>query len=116
VFNLRLAIRQQGRAPQWQAWPEPGEPDLVASVRPGPAAPQDRVVDALAAAIPRRHTNRRPFDRVVVPAAILEELAGAASLEAAILSTADAVGRTAILSLVRIAEQRLRAHGRYRPS
>jgi nitroreductase len=114
VFNLRVAVRQHGRVPRWRAWPDPREPDLVATIRPGPAAPQDPVVDALAAAIPRRHTNRRPFDRVVVPAEILEELADAASLEGATLTTANAVARTAILSLVRTAEQRLRAHGRYR--
>ncbi len=114
VFNLRVAIRQHGRVPVWRAWPDPGEPDLVARIRPGPAAPPHPVVDALAAAIPRRHTNRRPFDRVVIPAAILEELADAATVEAATLSAAHAVARTAILSLVRTAEQRLRAQGRYR--
>jgi nitroreductase len=114
VFNLRLAIRQRGRVPRWHAWPEAGEPDLVARIQPGPAAPPDPVVDALAAAIPRRHTNRRPFDRVVVPAAVLEELTDAASLEKATLTTADAAARTAILSLVRTAEQRLRGQGRYR--
>jgi hypothetical protein len=97
-----------------RAWPDPDEPDLVARIRPGRAARPDTAVDALAAAIPRRHTNRRPFDRVVVPVAILEELADAANIEGATLSTADAVGRTAILSLVRTAEQRLRALGRYR--
>ena len=114
VFNLRVAIRQHGRVPVWRAWPDPDEADLVARVRPGPAAPRDPVVDALAGAIPRRHTNRRPFDRVVVPTAILEELADAAAVEGATLSIADAVARTAILSLVRTAEQRLRAQGRYR--
>jgi nitroreductase len=114
VFNLRVAIRQHGRVPQWRAWPDRAEPDLVARVRPGPAAAQDPVADALAAAIPRRHTNRRPFDRVVIPTADLDELADAASREGATLSRADAVARTAILSLVRTAEERLRAHGRYR--
>jgi hypothetical protein len=71
-------------------------------------------VDALAEAIPRRHTNRRPFQRVVVPADIAEALAGAAVAEGAALTRADAAGRNAILSLVRSAEQRLRAQGRYR--
>jgi nitroreductase len=114
VFNLRVAIRQQGWVPVVRTWPDPGESDLVARVRPGPSAAPDPAVDALAAAIPRRHTNRRPFGRVVVPAAILEELAQAAAMEGAALSIAGAVGRTAILSLVRTAEQRLRAQGRYR--
>src|SRR6266511_3826399 len=114
VFNLRVAIRQQGWVPVGRTWPDADESELVARIRPGPAAARDPAMDALAAAIPRRHTNRHPFDRVVVPAAILEELAEAAATEGAALSIAGAVGRTAILSLVRSAEQRLRAQGRYR--
>jgi nitroreductase len=114
VLNLRVVIRQTGRVPVWRVWPDPDEPDLVARVRPGPAAPPDPAVHALAAAIPERHTNRRPFDRLVVPADVLRELADAAAVEGCALHTADAVGRTAILSLVRTAEHRLRAAGRYR--
>jgi nitroreductase len=114
VLNLRVAIRKSGRVPEWRLWPDPGEPDLVARVRAGPAAPPDPAVDALAEAIPKRHTNRRPFERAVVPADTLEEMARAAALEGGALSTADAVARAAILSLVRTAEQRLRTHGRYR--
>jgi nitroreductase len=114
VLNLRVAIRQAGRVPRWRSWPDPDEPDLVARVRPGPDAPPEPAVHALAAAIPKRHTNRRPFDRVVVPADVLQELVDAAAIEGAALSTADAVARTAILSLVRTAEQRLRSAGRYR--
>jgi nitroreductase len=114
VFNLRVAMLRQGWTPVGRVWPEPDEPDLVARIRAGPAAVRDPAVDALAAAIPRRHTNRRPFDRVVVPAAILDELTEAAAREGAALSVADGVGRTAILSLVRTAEQRLRSQGRYR--
>jgi len=114
VLNLRVAIRHGGRVPAWRLWPDPDEPDLVARVRPGPAAPPDPAVQALAVAIPKRHTNRRPFHRVVVSADVLDELAGAAAVEGAALRTADAVARTAILSLVRTAEQRLRTEGRYR--
>jgi nitroreductase len=114
VLNLRVAIRQHGCVPLCRMWPDPAEPDLVASVRPGPAAAPDPAVAALAAAIPRRHTNRRPFERVVVPAAVLEGLTGAAAVEGAALGVADAVARTAILSLVRTAEHRLRTQGRYR--
>lgn len=114
VLDLRVAMRQSGRVPMCRLWPDAAEPDLVARVRPGRAAPPDPAVDALARAIPKRHTNRLPFDRAVVPVDVLEELTDAAALEAATLSTADAFGRTAVLSLVRAAEQRLRAEGRYR--
>src|SRR6266542_2261344 len=95
VFNLRVAIRQQGWVPVGRTWPDADESELVARIRPGPAAARDPAMDALAAAI-------------------LEELAEAAATEGAALSIAGAVGRTAILSLVRSAEQRLRAQGRYR--
>lgn len=71
-------------------------------------------MSALAAAIPQRHTNRRPFAPTVIPARVLEDLAAAARLEGATLRVADAVGRGAILSLVRTAERRLRSQGVYR--
>jgi nitroreductase len=64
--------------------------------------------------LPRRHTNRRPFARVVIPASVLDELAAAARIEGATLRVASPVARGAILSLVRTAEQRLRAQGIYR--
>ncbi|WP_327002222.1 nitroreductase family protein [Dactylosporangium sp. NBC_01737] len=114
VFNLRLTMRQYGRTPVLHLPPDAAQPDLVARVVPGPPATPDPSLTALAAAIPRRHTNRRPFARTVVPASVLEELATAAQAEGAMLRVADPVGRGAILSLVRTAERRLRAQGVYR--
>jgi nitroreductase len=114
VFNVRVAMYQQGWAPVLRLWPERGEPDLVARVVPGQPAAPGQALKALAAAIPRRHTNRRPFARVVVPASVLRELIAAATAEGATLRVADAVARAAILALVRTAEQRLRAQGSYR--
>jgi nitroreductase len=114
VFNLKVAIHQHGRVPRCHPWPDPDEPDLAAGIRLGPAAPPEAAIDALAAAIPRRRTNRRPFERVVIPADTLEALSEAAVAEGATLRTASAVARTAVLSLVHTAERRLRAQGRYR--
>jgi nitroreductase len=114
VFNLRLAMRRQGRVPTLRLSPDPAEPDLVARVVPGRPASPDPALAALADAIPRRHTNRLPFARVVIPAAVLEELGAAARMEGATLRVAGAVARGAILSLVRTAERRLRAQGIYR--
>jgi nitroreductase len=114
VLNLRLAIHQQGRLPILRPFPEPDRPDLVARVTTGQPATPSAALRALAAAIPRRHTNRRPFARVVIAQSVLEELASAASGEGASLRVADAVSRGAILSLVRSAEQRLRAQHIYR--
>src|SRR6266540_4266356 len=54
VFNLRVAIRQQGWVPVGRTWPDADESELVARIRPGPAAARDPAMDALAAAYPRR--------------------------------------------------------------
>jgi nitroreductase len=114
VFNIRLAMRQHGRTPTLRVLPDPAEPDFAARVVPGGFAAPDAAFAALAEAIPRRHTNRRPFARVVVPAAVMEDLVTAASAEGATLRVANAVSRGAILGLIRTAEQRLRADGLYR--
>jgi nitroreductase len=114
LFNLRLAMRHQARIPRVELFPEPAEPDLVARVSAGQPAQPTAALTALAAAIPRRHTNRRPFTRDVIPTAVLEEFAAAARSEGATLRVANAVGRNAILSLVRTAEERLRSQGTYR--
>jgi nitroreductase len=114
VFNLRVAMRQQARVPTLRLSPETTDLDRVARVVAGQPATQSAAVNALAAAIPRRHTNRRPFTRVVIPTSVLEDLAAAARIEGATLRVADAVGRGAILSLVHTAEQRLRSQGIYR--
>ena len=114
VFNLRIAMSQQGRAPVLRLLPEATVPDLVARVVPGRSVTPGGAELALAAAIPKRHTNRRPFARTMVPTALLEELAAAAEVDGAILSVAGEVGRGAILGLVRTAEQRLRSQGIYR--
>jgi nitroreductase len=114
VFNLRLAMRQLGWVPTLRLLPRSAESDLVARVTPGRRARPGRGLTALADAIPRRHTNRRPFARVVIPAAVLEQFGAAAKHEGATLRVADAVGRSAILGLVRTAEERLRSQGIYR--
>ncbi len=114
TFNLRLAMRQRGWVPVVGRWPDSGEPDLVARVAAGPPAGPDAVVSQLAAAMPLRHTNRRPFATKIVPASVLSELAAAAQAEGASLGVVDAVGRAAILGLVRDAERVLRSRGIYR--
>lgn len=100
--------------PAVRRWPDPAEPGLVVRVTPGPPAGPDAVVSQLAAAVPLRHTNRQPFAAKIVPASVLSELATAAETEGASLGMVDAVGRAAILGLVRDAERTLRSRGIYR--
>jgi nitroreductase family protein len=114
VFTLRLAIRHEGHLPMIELFPDPTEPDLVARVRAGGAVVVDPAVEALAAAIEHRHTNRWPFARSVVPADGVEQLTDAARLEGATLTVASAISRNAILGLSQAADRQLRAVGGYR--
>jgi nitroreductase len=115
VFNLRVAMALRGRVPAVALFPDPADPDLVARVTAGEAAPPTAELAALAEAIPRRHTNRQPFAREAIPATTLDGLCAAAVAEGATLTVATPAARQAILDLVRTAEHRLRAHGEFRP-
>lgn len=114
LFNLRLAIRQAGRLPQTQLFPDPTQPDLVARVSAAGVDTPSAGIVALAQAIGRRHTNRWPFTSAPVSADLLEALCRAAGHEGAELAVATAVGRNAILSLAHSAQQRQRDDGAYR--
>ncbi|GLW35790.1 Acg family FMN-binding oxidoreductase [Actinoplanes regularis] len=114
LFTLRLALRSRGWTSAHVLFPEPDSPELVARVElTGRAAPSEAVA-ALAAAIPLRHTNRRPFTAAVVPADATEELTRAAADAGATFAIAGAASRNAILGLGQAAERRLRADGGYR--
>lgn len=114
ILNLRIALLGMHRTPLLRLQPDRADPDLVAYVSVGPPVAPDSTVRALAAAIPRRHTNRRPFSELPVPADVLEELVAAARAESGRLSVADPVSRQAIVSLVRTAEHRWRQRDDYR--
>jgi nitroreductase len=114
VFTLRLAIRANGHLSGIELFPDPAEPGLVARVRVGPVAGPTPAVEALAAAIAHRHTNRWPFARSVVPADAIDQLIEAARFEGASLTVASAISRNAILGLSQAADRQLRAVGGYR--
>jgi hypothetical protein len=87
LLNLRLAVRAEGVHVNSSLLPDPARPSLLAAIRPvgrGPVSPADR---ALANAILRRHTNRRPFLPTPVPHALLTTLRKAARAEQAWLAT-----------------------------
>jgi nitroreductase len=113
VFNLRLALRARGWVAEAELAPDWAQPDLAARVvvlRPAPPEAQ-----ALAAAIPRRCTNRRPFADAPVPAPVLDELVAAAAGQGARVHVADTMLRQAVLSLTRTAEGRQRRDPGYLP-
>ncbi|MEV6823675.1 hypothetical protein [Amycolatopsis sp. NPDC051102] len=91
LFNLRTAIQALGAHPATTLLPRRDQPNLLAVVRPFSARKPDPRLVELADAIPRRHTNRTPFERAVIPAATVTRLRHAAELEQAWLPRMDAV-------------------------
>ncbi|BBH69140.1 NAD(P)H nitroreductase [Actinoplanes sp. OR16] len=117
VLTLRLAVRHAGYSVREQlcspVLPGNTDPVLAARVTAGRPRGPDPATEALAAAIPRRHTNRWPFARVAVPADAIEKLRGAAAQEGATLTVAGPVARDAILGLARAADRWLRDRPHY---
>ncbi|MGE5828026.1 MAG: Acg family FMN-binding oxidoreductase [Micromonosporaceae bacterium] len=105
LFNLRVAVLGHGRMPLVRLLPEPDQPDQVARVTFGPPTPVTATVRSLVRAVPRRHTNRRPFTSVSIPGEVLTELVASAAIEGGHLAVADPAARDAVLSLVRLAER-----------
>ncbi|WP_035839212.1 Acg family FMN-binding oxidoreductase [Kitasatospora azatica] len=107
VFNLRIAARELGWAPEVRLLPDPGEPDLLAAVvldRPALAAASE--TDRLYQEIWHRHTVRAPFSGQPVPAEVLDELVEAAGWEGALLHLPGPAERTRLLELTAEAERR----------
>jgi nitroreductase len=105
LMNLRSAIRALGVYPAVRLIPDPDSPDLLAVVRPqgrSPVTPTDRL---LADAIPRRHTNRRPFAPVAVPSPLLQDLRQAAKAERAWMATLVPAQLPILRTLVRQAHR-----------
>ncbi|MEU8632203.1 hypothetical protein AB0C38_08555 [Amycolatopsis sp. NPDC048633] len=90
LFNLRTAIHVLGAHPATTLLPRRDNPTLLAVVRPFAARKPDRRLVRLADAIPRRHTNRTPFEAAVIPDTVVAELRHAAEAEQAWLPRLDA--------------------------
>jgi hypothetical protein len=104
LLNLRIAILAHGRMPLVRLMPDAQDPDHVAAVTVGPPVSVSPTARMLAQAIPRRHTNRRPFTNVGIPPEVLTELIEASAMEGGRLTVADPGARESVLSLVRLAE------------
>jgi nitroreductase len=106
LFNLRVAAVAAGREPTVRLLPDDSEPSLLAEVDlTGSASPGDPLA-RLQPAIHRRHTSRNPFLEDDIPAAVIDELCGAADLEGARLLFPDAWHVQSVLDLVQDAECR----------
>lgn len=90
LLNLDVALRAAGRAVVTDLRPDPDRPDLLASVRIAGHRLASPELRALASAIDRRTTNRRPFYERPVPPThrrILTESARAAGAHLVLLDT-----------------------------
>jgi hypothetical protein len=81
LFNLRLALAVLGRPAAVRLLPDHDDPRLVATLTPQPSRPPTPAEIRLHRAIPRRHSNRRPFEEKPIPLAVRAELIAAARTE-----------------------------------
>jgi nitroreductase len=114
LFNLCLAVAAGGREPVTRLLPDPAEPLLLATVRIGGRHRPGEDERDLHAAIPARHTNRRPFSGRRVPPGVLAELVQAARLEGSVLDLPGYDETRRLLGVVADAETDLLADPGYR--
>ncbi|MFD5247690.1 Acg family FMN-binding oxidoreductase [Amycolatopsis sp. NPDC058340] len=92
LLNLRLAIAAAGRISEVELAPERARPSLLARVTLGPRHRPTTTERHLAAAIPRRYSNRRPFTDEPVPLRLRTAVREAAREEGARLVLLDEAG------------------------
>jgi len=110
LFGLRLAVREAGYLPLVCLLPEPAQPDLLARVQLGPAAPITSAELQLLTAMPHRHTHRGAFDPEPVAAGLLAGLQADATAEGAALCYVDQPDHYELLAaLVAAADRRQQA-------
>lgn len=99
--NARLALAAAGTPAEVVLRPDPTRPELLARLTPGRPRPATYTEADLAAAIPRRHSNRRPFWPDPVPPEVRQRLVEAARAETGWLDLL--VGMTALSGFAEIA-------------
>ncbi|MCM2579765.1 Acg family FMN-binding oxidoreductase [Streptomyces meridianus] len=104
LLNLRVALAHAGWAADTELLPEPGDPGLLATVRPVPDRPPDDGLAGLHPAIRSRHTSRHPFADLEVPRTVRDELGDAARQEGVRLEFVSAQHLETVLTLIRDAE------------
>lgn len=99
--TLQVALRYFGYAGDVTLRPEPDEPDLLALVRFGaPHEPTD-VDEVLFRAIPKRRTNRRPFESRPLPTELVQRLqATVTDAGVQLVATQDPTLKEALADLV----------------
>jgi nitroreductase len=113
LHHLRVAFAALGWAAEVHRLPNPDEPDHLAAITLQQHEPsQDEV--AMAAAIPRRRTDRRRHSSWTVPRGHVEAMAKAAALEGTVLQVAEDAARYYLATAVEEASRRHEADPAYR--
>ncbi|MET0418716.1 MAG: nitroreductase family protein [Actinoplanes sp.] len=102
VFNARLALLANGTPAEVRLRPDPADPTVMASLRPGPLRPATYPERDLFMAIGRRRSSREPFWPDPVPAEARTRLVDAAHAEGARLELL--IGMTALSGFAEIAQ------------
>ncbi|GLY64986.1 Acg family FMN-binding oxidoreductase [Amycolatopsis taiwanensis] len=106
LHHLRAGFAALGWRTEVHRLPDPAEPDRLAAIEFHPHEPSQTEI-ALAAAIPRRRTDRRRYTSWPVPTGYLEDMAVQAADEGTVFRTADGPARDHIAAAIREAA---RAH------
>jgi hypothetical protein len=114
VFNARLVLAVRDTPVEVHLRPDASEPDLLARLSPLSARRPTQAEVVLHAAIPRRHSNRRPFADAPVPVPSRSRLIDAAREERAWLDLLVGAGPlTAVGEIVRAADRVLNRNPDY---
>ncbi|GAA2859164.1 Acg family FMN-binding oxidoreductase [Nonomuraea rubra] len=114
LFTMRTSIRSHGFEPVVRVLPDPDRPSLVATIRPGAAAPPDEATGLLGEQIERRRTHRAGFTGLPVPDRLLDRLVAAAAAGGARLTPVRAPGAVDVLAGLTRAAQGVQAGDRVR--
>jgi nitroreductase len=106
AFNLIVAMRRFGYRAEVAVVPDEDDPDLAAFVGVGEKDDPSEEIHALFDAIPRRHTNRRPFELRPVSYTIFEELESAAKAQGTWLVRLHPDDKLRAAELIAIADKR----------
>jgi len=113
LHHLRVALAALGWGTAVHRVPNPGDPEHLAAVELFEHTP-DKDDIPLAAAIPRRHTDRRLYSSWPAPDALLEQLAQYARQEGAVVRTAtDPALRFRLVSSMAEADRQQRTNVDY---
>ena len=113
LHHLRIGFAALGWRATVHRVPNPDEPDHLAAVEPHRHEPAPAEI-ALAAAIPRRRTDRRRYSSWPVPRGYLDDMAMRVADEGTVLRVADGASRDHLARAIREAVQAHAADPEYR--